>query len=301
MSNNAKKLDEPKTITKTFRADQETIDKLQTIAEDCGNQGIALRHLVELYELEQVRRVLPGSVDMIDAFEKNVDGIKNAFLYALELKTIAEENAKDMVRKQIEVKDQTIADLQSRINESKFEVEHLNAELQAQVDQQTHLLERVELAEKSAQKLEEALIDKEKLLILQEKQLENQANAVERVVELENAIETLRLATETAKQHEEALVREKAALTEELEKLQNDHKRDLAFVAKEAESERRAAILTVREDLQTKIDTYVSKIEAKDAEIARMNAEIVELKITNTKKEDIKICLHTKTSAVRGM
>ena len=296
MSNNAKKLDEPKTITKTFRADQETIDKLQTIAEDCGNQGIALRHLVELYELEQVRRVLPGSIDMIDAFEKNVDGIKNAFLYALELKTIAEENAKDMVRKQIEVKDQTISDLQFRINESKSEVERLNAELQTQVDQQSHLLDRVGLAEKAAQKLEGALIDKEKILALQEKEIEALNNAITHSEEIEKELFSLRSEANAQAECLKATENEKASLSGMLDKVRKEYERDLSFAAKEAESERRAAIVAIREELQTKIDTYISKIEAKDDEIAQLKAEIVDLKLKNTKKETSKCKAKEKTS-----
>lgn len=233
---------------------------------------------------------------MIDAFEKNVDGIKNAFLYALELKTIAEENAKDMVRKQIEVKDQTISDLQFRINESKSEVERLNAELQTQVDQQSHLLDRVGLAEKAAQKLEGALIDKEKILALQEKEIEALNNAITHSEEIEKELFSLRSEANAQAECLKATENEKASLSGMLDKVRKEYERDLSFAAKEAESERRAAIVAIREELQTKIDTYISKIEAKDDEIAQLKAEIVDLKLKNTKKETSKCKAKEKTS-----
>lgn len=63
-----------------------------------------------------------------------------------------------------------------------------------------------------------------------------------------------------------------------------EYERNLQFAAKEAQAELRAAVLEAKEDAQQKLNTYIAKIEAKDNEIARLNSEIVALKLRTSKK-----------------
>lgn len=87
------------------------------------------------------------------------------------------------------------------------------------------------------------------------------------------------------KKEQEKFRQESTALHEQLEKAKTDYERNLQFAAKEAQAELRAAVLEAKEEAQQKINTYIAKIEAKDNEIARLNAEIVALKLRTSKKE----------------
>ena len=273
-----------KSKSKSYRADPKTHQKLEEIAANFPNSASALKHLVELYELEKAQNAFPGSADMLNEFQSHMGSLQKAFLYALELKESAEEHAKESVRDYIKSKDATIADLQERDRLNHEEVARLKADYQAQLDAETLLIDRTESAEKALQKAESTIADKDKIISAQDKQIEEMIHVAENAKVLSAENNALCAETEKHKKEHEKLRLENAVLREQLEKIKTDTERNLQFAAKEAQAELRAAVLEAKEEAQQKINTYIAKIEEKDHEIARLNAEIVTLKLCTSKK-----------------
>lgn len=273
-----------KSKSKSYRADPKTHQKLEEIAANFPNSASALKHLVELYELEKAQNAFPGSADMLNEFQSHMGSLQKAFLYALELKESAEEHAKESVRDYIKSKDATIADLQERNRLNHEEVARLKADYQAQLDAETLLIDRIESAEKALQKAESTIADKDKIISAQDKQIEEMIHVAENAEVLSTESNALCAETEKHKKEHEKLRLENAVLREQLEKIKTDNERDLQFAAKDAQAELRAAVLEAKEEAQQKINTYIAKIEEKDHEIARLNAEIVTLKLCTSKK-----------------
>lgn len=273
-----------KSKSKSYRADPKTHQKLEEIAANFPNSASALKHLVELYEFEKAQNAFPGSADMLNEFQSHMGSLQKAFLYALELKESAEEHAKESVRDYIKSKDATIADLQERNRLNHEEVARLKADYQAQLDAETLLIDRIESAEKALQKAESTIADKDKIISAQDKQIEEMIHVAENAKVLSTENNALCAETEKHKKEHEKLRLENAMLREQLEKIKTDNERDLQFAAKDAQAELRAAVLEAKEEAQQKINTYIAKIEEKDHEIARLNAEIVTLKLCASKK-----------------
>ena len=273
-----------KSKSKSYRVDPKTHQKLEEIAANFPNSASALKHLVELYELEKAQNAFPGSADMLNEFQSHMGSLQKAFLYALELKESAEEHAKESVRDYIKSKDATIADLQERNRLNHEEVARLKADYQAQLDAETLLIDRIESAEKALQKAESTIADKDKIISAQDKQIEEMIHVAENAKVLSTENNALCAETEKHKKEHEKLRLENAVLREQLEKIKTDNERDLQFAAKDAQAELRAAVLEAKEEAQQKINTYIAKIEEKDHEIARLNAEIVTLKLCTSKK-----------------
>ena len=147
------------------------------------------------------------------------------------------------------------------------------------------MIDRTESAEKALQKAESTITDKDKIISAQDKQIAELMHATENAKALSTENNVLYAEAEKYKKGQEKLHLENAILREQLEKLKAEHEHNLQFAAKEAQAELRAAVLEAKENAQQKINTYITKIEEKDNEIARLNAEVVALKLRTPKKE----------------
>lgn len=280
-----KKPETEKSKSKSYRADPKTHEKLEEIAANFPNSGAALKHLIELYEFKKAQNAFPGSSDILNEIQNLTESIKKAFLYALELKESAENHAKEAVHNYIDSKDATIADLQERDRLNHEDIARLKADYQAQLDTETLLLDRTESAEKALQKAESTIVDKDKIISAQDKQIAELMHATENAKALSAENNALCAEAEKHKKEQEKFRQENAALHDQFEKAKTDYERNIQFAAKETQAELRAAVLETKEKAQQKINTYIAKIEAKDNEIARLNAGIVAQKLRTSKKE----------------
>lgn len=286
-------------ITRSIRADAETFERIKEISKQFPNQAEALKQLVNLYELDSARAAIPGSADMLDAFRNHLDGIQKAFIYSLELKESAEEIAQKAVASKMELKDKTIAGLQEDKEAQKAEIDRLKAEIKAKTESEANLAERVENAENAAKKVEIALSDKETIIEMQKSQIERLTVEVAAFATSKETIEALIKESGDFQKRAEAAERAKLELADQLDKANAEHEkaidtltknlaRDLEVANERAENAKRAAVLDAQEKAQQKLDSYIAKIdakiEAKDEEIARLRAEIMDLKLQAPKK-----------------
>lgn len=286
---------------RSFRVTDEVMAQFKGIQEEMGlTQDGALKMLVQAYEFEAAKNAIPDRETEIANFQAKAGELVAAFLNSLQLNQDAEARARAEVDLQMQSKDKTIATLHEKLDTLKAENAQIAVQTETVRAENKNLSEALTTARNGENEARSALSDKERIIAMQKQQistLEDQTAELEDVkAHMSTLEEDLQIAhTEIAEEksakttavHDVAELREQisklgADHAQELAKLHAEHERDLQIVRREAEAERRQAVLEAREEAQAKIEGYIAKIEAKDEEIARLRAELSERKL----KED---------------
>lgn len=273
------------TDTKAFRADAALIAKLNELLAEAGfgagyGKGEeAVKHFINLLELDNARKSVPGSSDMIETFNNYIDGLQKSFLFSLELKESAEERAEQRVQSKIETKEKTIAEYQAKNEALKGEIEVLKAETKENKEKLSEALKTAQSASESFEAIKSSLADKNALLDVKNAEIERLKIEVTFASEAKKELETLK--AEASEQQKRADVAERAAEdlkakhSEQLEAIQIEHEKYLALAKREAAIEAREEALLQLSD----------KLTVKDDEIARLKLEIMKLKLAAQDKE----------------
>ncbi|MDD6827397.1 MAG: hypothetical protein PUE12_15090 [Oscillospiraceae bacterium] len=102
---------------KSFRISEDTTDKFRSICADFDNQNTALSALISAYEIQNAKAVLSTRQTELEDYDVHLQALQRAFLQSLELNTNAEERIRNEFARQLDTKDKTIADYQTRIDE----------------------------------------------------------------------------------------------------------------------------------------------------------------------------------------
>lgn len=137
---------------KTIRATDETMDKLKKISEEmqATNQGAALDALIDLYERDKARAVLPERQTEIDDFNLLLHKLGVAYTASLQLNADAEERVRAAYANETEATHTLVRDQQNKIDD-------LN-------DQLKRAFESFDIQRKENDKLRTELEGKDKLM-----------------------------------------------------------------------------------------------------------------------------------------
>ena len=102
---------------KSFRISEDTTDKFRSICTDFDNQNTALSALISAYEIQNAKAVLSTRQTELEDYDVHLQALQRAFLQSLELNSNAEERIRNEFARQLDTKDKTIADYQTRIDE----------------------------------------------------------------------------------------------------------------------------------------------------------------------------------------
>ena len=102
---------------KSFRISEDTTDKFRSICADFDNQNTALSALISAYEIQNAKAVLSTRQTELEDYDVHLQALQRAFLQSLELNSNAEERIRNEFARQLDTKDKTIADYQTRIDE----------------------------------------------------------------------------------------------------------------------------------------------------------------------------------------
>lgn len=265
----------------SFRASEETVEKLNEIAAGFENKNEFLSALITAHEFGKAREALPAQATDIDDFRARLDGVLAAYMHSLELNANTEQRIRGEQATLLGSKDKTIATLQEAEEKLRSELEMARGLVEEGAGKLAELQGRVQAAEEAAQKAEKALADKDTIIDLKDRQIadlevykaraaelaELNASANQRIDQLQADLADEKAAKATA-------VRDVADLREQIKRIQTEHERDLQVARREAEAEKRQAAIEAREEAQAKIDAYVVRLEAKDEEIAKLRAEL---------------------------
>lgn len=219
------------TRTKAFRADDETIKRVEAWAESEGLRNAeVLPAMLHLIELSQGRESLAGRADEIDNFQNLVNQLTTAYVASLNLATNADERIRAEYAKKLEQQQALIETLQVDTERSRNAALAAIDRKEQAIAQADHERERAAAAEKRNAELENNLVSKDLL----------NSELNRRVKELEAIIDASKEELDVARENAEALAeaekvihhlqgerdQQKAAAANAYEKGKNDGKRE---------------------------------------------------------------------------
>lgn len=121
---------ETATTVKTIRADDETMERFRAISAEYGNQGQALAALVQLHESQRIRTSMPARADELDTYEAHLTRIREMYLASVQMADDANIRVKATYNVEIQVRDRTIADLQTKLDKVSAEADGIRQRLE---------------------------------------------------------------------------------------------------------------------------------------------------------------------------
>ena len=156
----------------SFRVNEEDIEKFKEFAQQNGfNQAEAFKSMMNSVEIAKAKEQIKDRAKEIEAFQDLNNRLVNMFLNSLELNMTSEERIRETFSKELNTKDNTIADLQEKVNA-------LNAKLQVTSKGADETLEKNIVLQKSLDKAEKELLAKENSI----KNLEEQLSTLNGIV-----------------------------------------------------------------------------------------------------------------------
>lgn len=156
----------------SFRVNEEDIEKFKEFAQQNGfNQAEAFKSMMNTVEIAKAKEQIKDRAKEIEAFQDLNNRLVNMFLNSLELNMTSEERIRETFSKELNTKDNTIADLQEKVNA-------LNAKLQVTSKDADETLEKNIVLQKSLDKAEKELLAKENSI----KNLEEQLSTLNGIV-----------------------------------------------------------------------------------------------------------------------
>lgn len=150
---------------KYFRVDDETASKIEQLSTEVFNsKNECLKALVQLYELEQSKKTMPGFAADIDNFRAHLSIIEESYLHLLQLNADGELRIREEYSLELSTMTKNMAALQESLEAAKNELKTYKELYREQRD----------LANKQHEELDKAYIaqiDKEKLVKILEEQL----------------------------------------------------------------------------------------------------------------------------------
>ena len=142
----------------SMRLGEEDLKQFKQYADELGlNQAEAFNSLIALAELEKAKNSLKDRAKSIDVFRSTINSLVGFYINSLEENSRAEDIIRQEFSKQLEIKDNTIQDLQEKNRAVTGEM----AELKKYQDQQNQVINNYS---KEVESLNESIEDKNKQL-----------------------------------------------------------------------------------------------------------------------------------------
>lgn len=141
---------EDKSVIKSIRGNKEVFQRLADLAKEKGmQQGTALEALLNAWDIQNAKGLVPERAADIADFDAHLQGIQKAFLRSLDLASSAEDRARVSYSAQLDAMSGTVARLEKELSETR-------AALDAAAHTAAANLERAKAAEKRVAELEKA-------------------------------------------------------------------------------------------------------------------------------------------------
>ena len=113
-----------KKVLKSIRANPTAFDRLAAIAKEGGlDQGAALEALLNTWDVQAAKGMVPERAADVADFDAHVQGIQAAFLRSLELAQSAESRARVSYQAQLDAMSATITRLQAELTETRVKLD----------------------------------------------------------------------------------------------------------------------------------------------------------------------------------
>ena len=217
---------------RTFRLDEETVEKFKEIAANTGgSQQETLAKLIEVYEIQINKGILTEKKAEIEQFERHISVLTRMYMGVLEDNQTIMETVRVEFEALLKSKDSTIQDLQGRVEKAEsvktdafkkmkfYEEENtrLNAVIASLKEEYNTKMADMQTMLEDKEKLNEALADSTKNLKLR---IEDMKEEVEKSNQVCKELEQL-------KEKNALLMSEKAELEEQMQKECERYRRDM--------------------------------------------------------------------------
>ncbi len=249
-----------------IRIDDETKEKFRLISEEFSSQGECVQGLINAYELQKAKQVLPGMETNISNFQALAEELVKAYINVLDLNANSEKRIRLEFRDKLDNLNLLVVELRERLKTS----EELRKEAEERVSQvEKELSGSIADNSETIQSLEKELEQVKKQSMQYASSLQDKQTIIDSLsLKIVQADETSRRACEaiTAAEQAEALQREAEGRAEALQA-------ELARVKAEAENEKKNA----SERAEIKLERAVIEVEKKaNAELKKIIDETAE-------------------------
>lgn len=241
------------TGSKSFRINNETAEKFKSIASQIGgNQQDTMAALIDAYETLSGRASMPNRKDAIDTYEAHILAIRRAYMSSLEEIETQEDKVKAKFEAQLIAKDNTINDLQGKVQSAEQARDEAERCMKESEDTARALEEKLEDAKQREEALKAQLADKTVLIESITKDRQDAEKEAESMREAAGQADVLRKEVAEAKTRIAAL---KKDMEQQKEKMTMDADRTLM----ENERRHQETIYEIKRQHQEEIDGYQIK------------------------------------------
>lgn len=133
----------------SFRLAEDDIQKFREFADEQGlNQAEMFQSLMNSFEMAKAKGMITDRAKEIEVFQDTVNTLMNMFINSLAINQTSEERIRETLSLELNTKDKTIADLQSREKDLKREFERIDKELDKSLKTGNELAVNLENANK---------------------------------------------------------------------------------------------------------------------------------------------------------
>lgn len=133
----------------SFRLAEDDIQKFREFADEQGlNQAEMFQSLMNSFEMAKAKGMITDRAKEIEVFQDTVNTLMNMFINSLAINQTSEERIRETLSLELNTKDKTIADLQSREKDLKSEFERIDKDLDKSLKTGNELAVNLENANK---------------------------------------------------------------------------------------------------------------------------------------------------------
>jgi len=292
MKGNAE-MDNTNMKTRSIRAEETVLEQFKELSEQFPNQSVALESLLNAYKMQTAKAKVVTRQTEIDNFDSHLQALSSAFVNSIELTENTEQRIRVEFQQQLESKDKTIIELQSKEEtanvtsaELKKKLEEVESETKAEITTKNEiikqLMDKLFNAETATAKAEQSISDKQLIINSLNEQLATATISAEKIAQAEKQMK----ATESSQKKAESRADE---LNRQLEKEKKSHQQDTELAVKNAEIakqqadlELQKAVFNAKFELQDKISELLEKVSAQAEIISELKTTIAEMRATQT-------------------
>lgn len=281
---------------RSFRVTDDVMARFNAVKDDLKlNQDAALAMLINAYELEQAKEVLPDRETEIANFQMKARELVDAFLFSLQLNADAEDRIRGEVALKIESLEKTITEYQQKLEQERQKIsamEQEKAELEAAIAELAVLREQlakaIQAQADAKSQHEKQMKDKEEIVsMLQDKLAEAEKKAA---------------GYDPLKAERDALVADLSATKEAQKEQQRDSELQAERAARAAEKAQEAAVVAVKAEAEERIGALREQLQQAQIDAERQlraadkesAAEIRKLEQENARLRELVASLQAK-------
>lgn len=279
--------------TRSIRAEETVLEQFKELSEQFPNQSAALESLLNAYKMQTAKAKVVTRQTEIENFDSHLQALSSAFVNSIELAENTEQRIRVEFQQQLESKDKTIMELQSKeeiVNatsaELKKKLKEIESETKAEIAAKDEIIKqltnKLSNAETASAKAEQSISDKQIIINSLNEQLATATISAEKIVQAEKQVKAAETSQKKAENRADELKRQ-------LEEEKKNHKQDTELAMKNAEIakqqadlELQKAVFNAKAELQDKVSELLEKVSTQAETISELKATIAEMRATQT-------------------